>query len=319
MLFAYRLDAGRLTLLPPGADLAAATWIDLYHPLPEQVAMVAALGFVVPSLADMEEIEISNRLYREAGHDVMTVIMPGQTPDKLSVTGPVTFILSDSRLVTVRHHAPRPFETFPTRADQSTAGCGNHTRLFLGLVEEIISRQADLLEGAGRALDATAAQVYSGTAAGHVKRLGAGLTAIGQEGESLARVRLALLTIERMLSTFGVWMADRPDAALIQPLIKGLMRDVQALEEHATFLSGRVGLISDTTLGMISLAQNATVKILSVVAALFLPPTLIASIYGMNFKAMPELTQPWGYPMALGLMAASAIVTYVYSKWMRWL
>ena len=84
-------------------------------------------------------------------------------------------------------------------------------------------------------------------------------------------------------------------------------------------MSARVSLISDTTLGMINLAQNSTVKILSVVAALFLPPTLIASVYGMNFTHMPELAKPWGYPMALGLMVASAVVTYVYSKWMRWL
>ena len=319
MLFAYRLDVGRLTLMQPEGDLQDAVWIDLYRPQPEQVARVEALRVSIPSLEDMEEIEISNRLYREGGNDYLTIIVPGQTPDKTTISGPVTFILSPKRLITVRHHAPRSFETFPTRADQSTAGCANHLRVFLGLVEEIISRQADLLEGSSKALDRTATKVYDSRTARYAKVLAAALTAIGKEGEVLSRVRLALLTLERMLSTFGVWIADRKDAATLQPLIKGLMRDIQALEEHAAFLSNRVSLISDTTLGMINLAQNATVKILSVVAALFLPPTLIASVYGMNFTHMPELAQPWGYPMALGLMAASALFTYVYCKWMGWL
>ena len=319
MLFAYRLDAGRMVPMANLSDLHEAVWIDLYRPMPEQIALVEALGVSVPSLEDMEEIEISNRLYREGGNDYLTVILPGQTPDKTAITGPVTFILMHRRLVTVRHHAPRSFETFPTRADQSSAGCANHLRVFLGLVEEIVSRQADLLEGSSKALDQTAARVYGVEVARKTALLGAALSAIGLEGEMQSRVRLALLTLERMLSTFGVWVAERPDATALQPLIKGLMRDIQALEEHAAFLSARVSLISDTTLGMINLAQNATVRILSVVAALFLPPTLIASVYGMNFHTMPELDKPWGYPMALGLMLASAVVTYVYSKWMRWL
>ena len=319
MLFAYRLDTGRMVPMANLSDLHEAVWIDLYRPMPEQIALVEALGVSVPSLEDMEEIEISNRLYREGGNDYLTVILPGQTPDKTAITGPVTFILMHRRLVTVRHHAPRSFETFPTRADQSSAGCANHLRVFLGLVEEIVSRQADLLEGSSKALDQTAARVYGVEVARKTALLGAALSAIGLEGEMQSRVRLALLTLERMLSTFGVWVAERPDATALQPLIKGLMRDIQALEEHAAFLSARVSLISDTTLGMINLAQNATVRILSVVAALFLPPTLIASVYGMNFHTMPELDKPWGYPMALGLMLASAVVTYVYSKWMRWL
>ena len=319
MLFAYRLDTGRMVPMANLSDLHEAVWIDLYRPMPEQIALVEALGVSVPSLEDMEEIEISNRLYREGGNDYLTVILPGQTPDKTAITGPVTFMLMHRRLITVRHHAPRSFETFPTRADQSSAGCANHLRVFLGLVEEIVSRQADLLEGSSKALDQTAARVYGVEVARKTALLGAALSAIGLEGEMQSRVRLALLTLERMLSTFGVWVAERPDATALQPLIKGLMRDIQALEEHAAFLSARVSLISDTTLGMINLAQNATVRILSVVAALFLPPTLIASVYGMNFHTMPELDKPWGYPMALGLMLASAVVTYVYSKWMRWL
>lgn len=135
----------------------------------------------------------------------------------------------------------------------------------------------------------------------------------------LGRVRLALLSVERALSHFSQTLGARADATPLAGIVKGQLRDVQALGVHADFLSGRVTLATDATLGMINLAQNATVRIVSVVAALFLPPTLIASVYGMNFAGMPELDQPWGYPLALGLMLGSAVVTYLYFKWRGWM
>ena len=85
------------------------------------------------------------------------------------------------------------------------------------------------------------------------------------------------------------------------------------------FLSARIGLVADATLGMISLDQNANIRLFSVVAVFFLPPTLVASVYGMNFHAMPELDKPWGYPAALGLMVASAALTFLFFKWKKWL
>jgi magnesium transporter len=97
------------------------------------------------------------------------------------------------------------------------------------------------------------------------------------------------------------------------------MRDLQALEVHGDYLSTRVAQATDATLGMINLLQNTAVRIVSVVAVLFLPPTLIASIYGMNFHLMPELDKTWGYPMALGMMVASAVATYSFFKWKNWL
>ncbi|TNC51948.1 magnesium transporter [Rubellimicrobium rubrum] len=320
MLFAYRLVDRRLERMGPSADLREAIWVDLYRPQPEQAAKVAEqLGIEVPTLADMEEIEISNRLYRENGNDFMTAILPGQLPDGAQLSGPVTFILTPERLVTVRHHAPRPFETFSARADRSSTGCATHLRLFLGLVEEIVSRLADLLEATGRALDTIAARVYAGSSEPLTPaELEEALRAVGRQGEVLARVRLGLLTTERMLSVFGLWMEERKDLGL-KGFVKTLMRDMQALEVHVDFLSGRVGLATDTTLGMVNLSQNQTVRIVSVVAVLFLPPTLIGTVYGMNFHNMPELDWPWGYPMALVLMVLSAVLSWAYFKWRGWL
>ena len=319
MMFAYRPRAGRLFPLDSGQPLAEAIWIDLYRPMPTQATAVADLGVQVPTLADMEEIEISNRLYRENGLEVMTVVLPGLSESRSPTSGPVTFILAPERLVTVRHHAPRPFETYPERADKSGPGCDRPERVFLGLIEDIIGRLADLLEGVGRSLDGVAGSVYRPVPGkDRAQVLQAALEQAGQEGELLSRLRLALLTLERAISFFGQGLADRGDAAL-RPMVKGLMRDLQALEVHADFLGQRVALATDATLGMINLAQNVTVRIVSVVAALFLPPTLIASIYGMNFAVMPELAQSWGYPAALIMMLASAALSWAFFKWKKWL
>lgn len=319
MLFAYTPQNGRLERLGPAAPLASALWIDLYRPMPQQVAAATELGVTIPTLSDMEEIEISNRLYREGGCDYMTVVLPGLSETRDPTSGPVTFILSPERLVTVRHHAPRPFETYPDRADRTGPGCAAPDHVFLGLIEEIIGRLADLLEGIGRTLDTVAATSWrGGEGDGRTERLQLALEQAGQQGELLGRVRLALLTLERAVSYFGQGMGSHGSEGL-RPLIKGLMRDLQALEVHADFLGQRVALTTDSTLGMINLAQNVTVRIVSVVAALFLPPTLIASIYGMNFQVMPELAQSWGYPVALVMMLASAVGTYLFFRWKRWL
>jgi magnesium transporter len=132
-------------------------------------------------------------------------------------------------------------------------------------------------------------------------------------------VRLALLTLGRALNYVDQFIGQRLSTESLGGVLKAQRKDIDALEVHADFLSSRLGLMSDATMGTINLAQNATVRIVSVVAVLFMPPTLIASVYGMNFARMPELAQPWGYPAALGLMLASAVVTYAVFRWKRWL
>ena len=314
MLFAYRPEAGKLLHLPPQA-LERAVWIDLYRPLPAQSEAVAGLGLALPTLAEMEEIEISNRLYREGGADYMTVVLPGLSESKAPISGPVCFILSPERLITLRHHAPRPFDTYPERADKVGPGCGDPKRLFLSLLEEIIGRLADLLEGAGKSLDEISKEVFH--AEGNDRDLAKSLRDVSRESDLIGKVRLSLLTLERAVSYFGQSLPEGADA--LKPVVKGLMRDIQALEVHGDFLTNRIAMASDLTLGMISVAQNTTVKIVSVVAVIFLPPTVIASAYGMNFANMPELGWAWGYPMALALMLASAVGTYLFFKWKRWL
>ena len=319
MLFAYRAIDTKLEKLPPGAPLEDAVWIDLYRPLDAQVQAVEGMGIEVPTLADMEEIEISNRLYRENGVDYMTVVLPGMSESNVPNSGPVTFIMTADRLFTVRHHAPRPFTTYPERANRVGPGFTDSAKLFLSLLEEVTGRLADLLEGSGRALDALAHEVYSETGTTDATQLQSALRRTGREGEQIARVRLSLLTIERAVSYFGQSLTSEHRGNALKNPVKGLMRDLHALEVHADHLSARVALASDSTMGMINLSQNQTIKIVSIVAVVFLPPTVIASAYGMNFEGMPELKWALGYPMALGMMLASAVGTYLFFKWRRWL
>ena len=319
MLHAFAPHLGGLAPLPPGEQIARARWVDLYRPLDAQVRQVKALGIDVPTLEDMEEIEISNRLYREGDAIYMTAVLPGELPDGKPVAMPVTFILSPDRLVTVRHHAPRPFTTFPTRAERSASGVGSPDRIFLGLMEEIVARLADILEGVGRVLDQTGALVFDSNANARDAELRAALLRIGGQSELMARVRLGLLSVERVLSFYTSWTEAHPDADRLRALAKSINRDVQALDVHADFLGTRLGMTVDATLGLINLQQNNTVRVLSVVAALFLPPTMIASIYGMNFDVMPELHWRYGYPMALAAMVLSALLIYLLARWKRWL
>lgn len=319
MLYAYTNRAGRLTRLASDTRLAEAVWIDLSSPTPEEIAAVEALGIVLPTIEEMEEIEISSRLYREDGMDYMTVVLPGLAEDEAAVLAPVTFIVCAKRLVTVRYHTPRPFETFPDQIGQEAFETTSVAGTFLALADEIIARFADILETIGQTLDTLSAKVFSEGSERETALLRAALQTIGRQGERLGRVRLGLLTMERALSFFGQTLKTRPGGADHIETIHALQGDIAALGVHADFVSSRISLIDDATLGHINLAQNATVRIFSVVAVLFMPPTLVASIYGMNFRVMPELAQPWGYPAALGLMVASAALTYLFFKWKKWL
>ena len=320
MIRAYHSAAGKLgvTETPDRAALAGALWLDLFQPDAATGIRLAGLGLDIPSLEDMEEIELSNRLYRDGEVEYMTIVVPGQNAADEQIAAPVSFILSPTRLVTVRHHTPRPFDTFPPRADKTGLGLSSPDHLFVGLVQEIIGRLADHLEGVGKALDGVARLIYQPKGQSQ-PQLQAALAEIGSQGERLGRVQLALLTMGRMLNHVEPVIASRPASKGLVKALKTELRDIDALEQHANFLDSRLALASGATLGTIDLSQNQTVKIVSLVSTLFLPPTLIASIYGMNFARMPELAQPWGYPAALVLMVGSAVASWAFFRWKGWL
>ncbi len=326
MIRCYVNDAGRLRLIdgPPVArdDLV---WIDLMEPTDaEESEIERLLGIDVPTREEMEEIEISSRLYREDGAAYMTAPLPAQVEDDQPVIAPVSFVLTPACLITVRYHEPRAFQTFPRRAAKVPMGCETSDGVLLALLEATIDRLADILEHIVRDLEEVSRGIFRAEDApgrsARTRDLHGVLQSIGRADDLTSGIRDCLVTLERLVSFFQLGVTQKKKVPKeMRERIRTLSRDTRSLIDHSSFLSQKITFLLDATLGMINIQQNAIIKIFSVVAAVFLPPTLIASIYGMNFEGMPELGWPFGYPLAIGLMVASAIVPYLYFKRRGWL
>ena len=145
---------------------------------------------------------------------------------------------------------------------------------------------------------------------------------IGEEGDFVSKMRESLVSIGRAVAFMQAVEDQARENKQVKEnkaRIKILQRDIVSLTDHATFLSGKISFLLDAVLGLISIEQNGIIKIFSVAAVVFLPPTLVASIYGMNFAFMPELQWQFGYPFAILLMIMSAVLPYYYFKGKGWL
>ena len=235
---------------------------------------------------------------------------------------PVTFVLSSDKLITVRYHEPRAFKTFPQRAEKVSLGCSNGEAVLTALLEAIVDRLADILERAQRDVDAISHAIFDidvGKSSDETQNLNKVLHDIGRKGDLSSNIRDSLLSLQRLAGFFGQLTTQRRSDKDLRGRVKTLSRDVQSLMDHSSFLSQKITFLLDATLGMINIEQNNIIKIFSIAAGVFLPPTLIASIYGMNFTYMPELKWPLGYPLAFVLMVASALLPYWYFKRRGWL
>ncbi len=322
MITVYRVEEDRLLRRAEALEtISDFVWIDLVSPTKEEERTVELLvGIEVPTIEEMEEIEDSSRLYVEDGVVYMTALLPSHVEDGQPVMSPVTFILVGARLVTLRYHEPRAFLTFPMRAEKMDLGCKDGESVFMALLEAIVDRLADILEKVGREVQKVSRGVFSESdAAAGSKDFRPILTDIGRQGDLVSNVLDCLVSLERMFVFIGPANASRYTGKEARARIKTLARDTRYLMEHASFLSQKITFLLDATLGMIGIEQNATIKIFSVAAVVFLPPTLIASIYGMNFDLMPELHWELGYPFAIGLMVASAFASFWFFKRRGWL
>jgi len=323
MIRAFANDAGRLRQVDmPVAAEEPLVWIDLVNPTgDEENELEKRLGINIPTREEMEEIEISSRLYTDDGAYFMTALLPAQTDGEEPNIAPVSFVLFGDQLITVRYHEPRAFQTFPARAEKVALGCETGEGVLVALLEAIVDRIADILERAGRAIDQISREVFrqETTRPAKSRNLHDVLTSIGREGDFVSNIRDSLVTLERLVGFLNHGTFQRKSAKHTRERVKTLSRDVRSLADHVSFLSQKVTFLLDATLGMISMQQNTIIKIFSVVAVVFLPPTLIASIYGMNFEYMPELKWVAGYPFALVLMVISAILPYLFFKRRGWL
>ncbi|MDN3719900.1 magnesium transporter CorA family protein [Roseibium salinum] len=250
----------------------------------------------------------------------MTAILPAQTDDDDPEMAPVSFILSGKQLITVRYHDPRAFTTFPTQAQRTAMKLPDAETVLVGLLEAIIDRLADVLERAGRDVDAISALIFRKAERKAAPRdFQDVLEEIGRKGDLNSNIRDSLATLERLAGFLGHVALERDCSPNLRERIRTLSGDARSLTDHSGFLSQKITFMLEASLGMINIEQNATIKIFSVVAVVFLPPTLIASIYGMNFDHMPELSWLFGYPFAIGLMISAAILPYLYFKHRGWL
>jgi magnesium transporter len=301
---------------------ADVIWIDMLNPSREEDARVEArLGISIPTREESENIEPSEVLYVENGVRYMSARILCQSESETPQLAPISFILKDHHLITVRYDEPRSFQMFINRMARPSACTPTGDHMLISLFETVIDRAAELLRMAGERIDDVSPMVFGkgGANENDPRVFRETLQTLGLEGARISKVRESLVSIERMLlfltaNTAGSTLPDN-----LRQEVRTTLRDLQSLEDHATFLTSKIQFLLDATLGLVSLEQNKIIKIFSVAAVIFLPPTLIASIYGMNFKAMPELEWAMGYPMAIGLMVLAAGGTYSFFKLKRWL
>lgn len=311
-----KLDNVEADALPPNA-----IWIDMKSPSPgEDKAVEKLVGIVIPTREDMQEIEISSRLYAENGARYMTATLMCAADSHVPRTTPVTFILTDHRLVTVRYDEPRPFALIAAKLARSCSPNITGDELLLELLDAVIDRCADILERVGADVDSVSSQIFEPSAErGHARTYSQILLTIGKKGDLTSKVRESLVSIGRLISFVtvetdaGRWSKEQ------KAQFKTLQRDVSSLTDHASYLSSKITFVLDAMLGVVNLEQNNIIKLFSVMAVVLMPPTLIASVYGMNFKLMPELEWVIGYPMALIMMLLAAVLPYMFFKWKRWL
>jgi magnesium transporter len=303
-------------------------WLDLVVPsAEEEKAVEAALQIDIPTREELAEIEASSRLYQEDGASFMTANLIRRGENDRPESSPVTFIIKDNQLVTIRYHHPQAFPIYVKRAMKPQTTAMSAWGIFISLLEAVVDRAADHLERVGLIVDDTSRDTFTGGKTTKRKRVKGPqlerlLEKIGEEGDFTSKMRESLVSIGRMVA-FMVAIVDQGkltrEVKDNRARLRVLQRDIQSLTDHASFLSGKISFLLDAVLGFISIEQNGIIKIFSVAAVVFLPPTLVASIYGMNFDFMPELKWQYGYPMAIGLMVLSAVLPFLYFKRKGWL
>ncbi len=298
-------------------------WIDLIDATTEEIkAVEAALGIELPTREEMKEIEATSRFYFEQGARFMTTPLLVSTDSDSPRSTEIGFVLVRGVLLTLRDCDPLSFRQ--TAAWVSRRPSVNRDQVFITLLEAIIDRQADLLERISKETEELSERIFTRVlrAKESENNLREAIFRLGRSGNLIARERECIVALSRLVQYAGHEDLDEDVPERITPLflrLKPLLRDLQSLAEFAGFLSSKVSFMLDATLGLINIEQNAIVKIFTVAAVIFLPPTLVASLYGMNFEFMPELQWKFGYPFSLMLMVISVLIPYLYCRRKGWL
>ena len=325
MITGYCANGDAVTLStaePPAALRPDLVWIDLVEPTKaEDLMMESLLGITIPTRDDLKDIEPSSRLYIADDAVFMTASLVYRSDTEMPGLTDVGFILAGKRLVTVRYAEPRAFGLFKAGIGRFPGGCRNGVVILTRLLETIADRTAEILEQAVLRIDGLSLEVFGDKTSARrrpPKFLEARLRDVAGHHRLVAKTRDSLASLSRLL-TFVYTLPDVQEDKDSRELCRSISRDIQSLSEHAAFISGNITFLLDASLGLINVEQNAIIKIFSIASVVLLPPTLVASIYGMNFRVMPELDWQFGYPWALAAMVLSALIPFFFFRWKGWL
>lgn len=313
-----------LSRCPSSAEsLSDAFWVDLFEPTDaERSSVELATGLRVPTRAQIDEIEWSSRVFVEAGALYLsTPVLDGIEISHAARTT-VGFVLDAHRLVTVRFAPVAAFDRLVS--GYSAASLPRAADVLLKILETFVDHAADAFERASAELE----QISSAGFRREPRRrtrfidssdaLHGALRQLGRMEEGISHVRDMLLGIDRIIAFVLDNDAD-PGVAGHAARLHAIRADVVSLTDYQVHLSGKLQFLLDATLGFISIQQNDIVKALTIASVVGVPPVLIAGIYGMNFRVMPELGWAFGYPFALLLMGVSALIPLGWFRWRGWL
>lgn len=307
-------------IVPPEVN-----WIDALRPDEQEIHFLEhALGIELPTLGELSEIQTSRRLRSEADRLYLSIPMVYRKDGFPPALTPLGFILSKDVLVTVRFKHMKAFDEVMDSISRHPLPAGGPGAL-IALLEVIIDHVADLLEGVGGDLDHLSDQIFSADNTNgrtHKPRedgdkLRYVLKKVGRFGDLTSKIEDLLLGMGRMLP-YTLTNADPYLAPDTRTKLKSLKRDIASVNDYETHLTNKIQFLLDATLGLTNIDQNNIFRILTVVSVVGIPPTFFASMYGMNFKFMPEYDWTYGYPYALCLIAASALVPIAWFKWRGW-
>ncbi len=299
--------------------LADAIWVDLLNPSGKELEILKDyFGFKVPTRAEMVEIELSSRLYVEDGNLFMTTAMISNSDSSDPKLDPVTFILTKKQLITIRYIEPQAFKLFVSQVSKNNIEYKDPLSLLLDLLDAAIDRIADILEYIGLMVDSYSKLVFRDEDSEQENDYKILLRKIATSCDLNTKAQDSLVSFTRLLPFLLKASGSRVDK-LMKLQITNLRKDILSLSHHTQAISSKVSFLLDATLGLVNIEQNNIIKIFSVAAVIFLPPTLIASIYGMNFHFIPEFSWRYGYFVAIGFMAFAAWAPYKYFRYKKWL
>jgi magnesium transporter len=293
-----------------------AVWIELVSPTEaEEKCLEAVVGLDLPTRDEMAAIELSSRLYEDQGALFMTANILAKSDTETPVAAPVTFVLASGRLITIRYEEPRAFSAYSAQIERQPGHCESGMQTFLGLLDAIVDRVADILETVSADVSDTSRSVFRKPREHAFEAI---LTRLGKLQITNAKARDSLVSLTRLIS-FSVLAKDIEADHDTLGKLNAQQRDIAALLDHTTYVTDNITFLLDAATGLISTEQNEIMKVFSMAAVSLMPPTLIGSIYGMNFHYIPELAWPFGYPMAIALMVLSFIIPLAWFKKRGWL